>query len=132
MKMIQQSKSQLKLNRKSLAFKIILLMGACHEHQAYAGNLPDIGQAWRALYLPSLCTTSMFLNVIGTPMIVSSYRHHMKESIAELRESNASTEHSRDTAERQLASKEMEIEKYRCTTAEMEREINMLKDRCNG
>ena len=56
----------------------------------------------------------------------------MKENLAELRESNSSLEHSRDAGERHLAGKEMELEKARSTMSEMEREICMLKDRCNG
>lgn len=56
----------------------------------------------------------------------------MKENLAELRETNSGIEHSRDAAERHLASKEMELEKARSTVNEMEREICILKDRCNG
>lgn len=51
--------------------------------------------------------------------------------MAETRETNSSLEVSRESLERQLASKEAELEKARITMCEMEREVNTLKDRCS-
>ena len=72
-----------------------------------------------------------FYNLMILPCCFDG-RQHMKENLAELRESNSSLEHSRGAGERHLASKEMELEKARSTMNEMEREICMMKDRCNG
>jgi len=64
--------------------------------------------------------------------ILVSNRYTIRQNAGELKELSTNLEHDRDITQRHLAAKETELERARATIIEMEREINLLKDRCNG
>ena len=60
------------------------------------------------------------------------FRYSLKNNVTELKDVTSHLENDRDAAQRHLVSKEMELEKARSAMHDMEREICLLKERCNG
>ncbi|XP_067948387.1 testis-specific gene 10 protein-like isoform X2 [Watersipora subatra] len=128
-KQLEGDKSKLKaelINRdgqiQRLHEKIAMLDKECHQNhlaqQALEGQLSKNDKSIASLEDKLRCS--------------EQEKYSLKNSVSDLKDAASNLENDRDATQRHLVSKEMELEKAHSTMHEMEREINMLKERCNG
>jgi len=59
-------------------------------------------------------------------------RYEVKQQLSVAHENSSHLESGKDSLERQLSMRELELEKAKVTIADLEKDINILKDRSHG